>query len=303
VQQGGKTSMFRNVAELVELAVSQNKKISEIMIEQEMEVTGLSREEIIARMEKNLTVMEQAVEKGLKGVKSHSGLTGGDAVLLQKYIEKGEFLSGETILDAVSKAVATNEVNAAMGTICATPTAGSAGVVPGTLFAVKNKLNPTREEMVAFLFTAGAFGYVVANNASISGAAGGCQAEVGSASGMAAAAIVEMAGGTPEQCAEAMAITLKNMLGLVCDPVAGLVEVPCVKRNAMGAANAMIAADMALAGIKSRIPCDEVIDAMFKIGQSMPIALKETAQGGLAATPTGRKLEEKIFGIPLKDRE
>jgi L-serine dehydratase len=295
--------MFRNVAELVELAVSQNKKISEIMIEQEMEVTGLSREEIIARMEKNLTVMEQAVEKGLKGVKSHSGLTGGDAVLLQKYIEKGEFLSGETILDAVSKAVATNEVNAAMGTICATPTAGSAGVVPGTLFAVKNKLNPTREEMVAFLFTAGAFGYVVANNASISGAAGGCQAEVGSASGMAAAAIVEMAGGTPEQCAEAMAITLKNMLGLVCDPVAGLVEVPCVKRNAMGAANAMIAADMALAGIKSRIPYDEVIDAMFKIGQSMPIALKETAQGGLAATPTGRKLEEKIFGIPLKDRE
>ncbi|UQD51673.1 L-serine ammonia-lyase, iron-sulfur-dependent, subunit alpha [Bacillus methanolicus] len=291
--------MFRNVAELVELAVRQNKKISEVMIEQEMEVTGRSREEIIAQMEKNLAVMEQAVEKGLKGVMSHSGLTGGDAVLLQKYIEKGNFLSGETILDAVSKAVATNEVNAAMGTICATPTAGSAGVVPGTLFAVKNKLNPTREQMVAFLFTAGAFGYVVANNASISGAAGGCQAEVGSASGMAAAAIVEMAGGTPEQCAEAMAITLKNMLGLVCDPVAGLVEVPCVKRNAMGAANAMVAADMALAGIKSRIPCDEVIDAMFKIGQSMPTALKETAQGGLAATPTGQKLQAKIFGIPL----
>jgi L-serine dehydratase len=198
----------------------------------------------------------------------------------------------------VSKAVATNEVNAAMGTICATPTAGSAGVVPGTLFAVKEKLNPTREEMIAFLFTAGAFGFVVANNASISGAAGGCQAEVGSASGMAAAAIVEMAGGSPEQCAEAMAITLKNMLGLVCDPVAGLVEVPCVKRNAMGAANAMVAADMALAGITSRIPCDEVIDAMYKIGLSMPTALKETAQGGLAATPTGRELEAKIFGIP-----
>ncbi|MDE3838480.1 L-serine ammonia-lyase, iron-sulfur-dependent, subunit alpha [Bacillus methanolicus] len=295
--------MFRNVAELVELAVRQNKKISEIMIEQEMEVTGRSREEIIAQMEKNLAVMEQAVEKGLKGVTSHSGLTGGDAVLLQKYIEKGEFLSGETILDAVSKAVATNEVNAAMGTICATPTAGSAGVVPGTLFAVKKKLNPTREQMIAFLFTAGAFGYVVANNASISGAAGGCQAEVGSAAGMAAAAIVEMAGGTPEQCAEAMAITLKNMLGLVCDPVAGLVEVPCVKRNAMGAANAMVAADMALAGIKSRIPCDEVIDAMFKIGQSMPTAHKETAQGGLAATPTGQKLAAKIFGIPLTNRE
>lgn len=289
--------MFRNVAELVELAISKNKKISEIMIEQEIEVTGRSREEVFAFMDRNLTVMEEAVERGIKGVKSHSGLTGGDAVLMQKYIEKGNFLSGKTVLDAVSKAVATNEVNAAMGTICATPTAGSAGVVPGTLFAVKEKLNPTREEMIAFLFTAGAFGFVVANNASISGAAGGCQAEVGSASGMAAAAIVEMAGGSPEQCAEAMAITLKNMLGLVCDPVAGLVEVPCVKRNAMGAANAMVAADMALAGITSRIPCDEVIDAMYKIGLTMPTALKETAQGGLAATPTGRELEAKIFGI------
>lgn len=291
--------MFRNVAELVELAERKNVKIAEIMIEQEVEVTGLSREQIIAKMDQNLTVMEQAVERGLKGVQSFSGLTGGDAVLLQKYIQSGKSLSGDLILDAVSKAVATNEVNAAMGTICATPTAGSAGVVPGTLFAVKNKLNPTREEMIQFLFTSGAFGFVVANNASISGAAGGCQAEVGSASGMAAAAIVEMAGGTPAQAAEAMAITLKNMLGLVCDPVAGLVEVPCVKRNAMGAANAMVAADMALAGITSRIPCDEVIDAMFKIGQTMPVALKETAQGGLAATPTGRKLEAKIFGIPL----
>jgi len=294
--------VFRNVAELVELAISQNKKISDIMIEQEVAVTGRTREEVFSFMDRNLTVMEQAVERGLKGVTSHSGLTGGDAVLMQAYIEKGNFLSGETILDAVSKAVATNEVNAAMGTICATPTAGSAGVVPGTLFAVTKKLNPTRDQMIAFLFTAGAFGFVVANNASISGAAGGCQAEVGSAAGMAAAAIVEMAGGTPEQCAEAMAITLKNMLGLVCDPVAGLVEVPCVKRNAMGAANAMVAADMALAGITSRIPCDEVIDAMYRIGQSMPTALKETGEGGLAATPTGRELEAKIFGIPLKEK-
>lgn len=292
--------MFRNVAELIEIAQSSNKKISEIMIEQEMEFTGRTRAEIFEQMDKNLTIMEQAVERGLEGVRSVSGLTGGDAVLLQRYIEKGNFLTGKNILDAVSKAVATNEVNAAMGTICATPTAGSAGVVPGTLFAVKNVLNPTREEMINFLFTSGAFGFVVANNASISGAAGGCQAEVGSASGMAAAAIVEMAGGTPDQCAQAMAITLKNMLGLVCDPVAGLVEVPCVKRNAMGAANAMVAADMALAGITSRIPCDEVIDAMYKIGQTMPTALKETAQGGLAATPTGRELEAKIFGVPLQ---
>lgn len=292
--------LFRNVAEMVERCESENISISELMIRQEMNVKDLSREEVYGQMEKNLDVMEKAIEDGLKGVESHSGLTGGDAVLIQNYMKNHEPLSGNILMDAVSKAVATNEVNAAMGTICATPTAGSAGCVPGTLFAVKNKLNPTREQMVNYLFTSGAFGFVVANNASISGAAGGCQAEVGSAAGMAAGAIVEMAGGTPAQSAEAMAITLKNMLGLVCDPVAGLVEVPCVKRNAMGSSNAVVAADMALAGVTSRIPCDEVIDAMFRIGQTMPTALKETAQGGLAATPTGRELEAKVYGINLK---
>ncbi|MEC1179391.1 L-serine ammonia-lyase, iron-sulfur-dependent, subunit alpha [Metasolibacillus meyeri] len=288
--------LFQNVRELVERAEQEGKLISEIMIEQEIGITGRSREEIMKQMDRNLTVMEEAVERGLNGVHSVTGLTGGDAVLLQKYIASGKSLAGDLLLDAVSKAVATNEVNAAMGTICATPTAGSAGVVPGTLFAIQHKLNPTREQMINFLFTSGAFGFVVANNASISGAAGGCQAEVGSAAGMAAAAIVEMAGGTPQQCAEGFAITLKNMLGLVCDPVAGLVEVPCVKRNAMGAANAIVAADMALAGITSRIPCDEVIGAMYRIGESMNPDLKETARGGLAATPTGKALAAKIFG-------
>ncbi|MCZ2257064.1 L-serine ammonia-lyase, iron-sulfur-dependent, subunit alpha [Sporosarcina sp. G11-34] len=288
--------LFRSVKELVALAESQNKPISEIMIEQEMSITRRSREDIIAQMDNNLTVMEEAVERGLKGVESVSGLTGGDAVLIKKYMESGKSLSGDVILDAVSKAVATNEVNAAMGTICATPTAGAAGIVPGTLFAVKNKLNPTREQMINYLFTSGAFGFVVANNASISGAAGGCQAETGSAGSMAAAAIVEMAGGTPQQSAEGFSIVMKNMLGLVCDPVAGLVEVPCVKRNAMGAAKALVGADMALAGVVSRIPTDEVIEAMHKIGQAMPSSLRETAKGGLAATPTGKALEEKIFG-------
>lgn len=288
--------LFHNVRELVALAESENKQISEIMIEQEMLITERTREEIMTQMTRNLTVMEEAVERGLKGVHSVTGLTGGDAVLLQKYIATGKSLAGDLLLDAVSKAVATNEVNAAMGTICATPTAGSAGVVPGTLFAVKNKLNPTKEQMIRYLFTSGAFGFIVANNASISGAAGGCQAEVGSAAAMAAAAIVEMAGGTPQQSAHAFSISLKNMLGLVCDPVAGLVEVPCVKRNAMGAANAIVAADMALAGVTSRIPTDEVIDAMYRIGRTMPSALRETGQGGLAATPTGRALEAKIFG-------
>ncbi|WP_175073196.1 L-serine ammonia-lyase, iron-sulfur-dependent, subunit alpha [Terribacillus sp. AE2B 122] len=289
--------MFRNVAELLEQANADSISISEVMIRQEMDIHQRSREEVMGQMERNLQIMEEAVERGLKGVTSHSGLTGNDAVLLQQYMAKGNTLSGHLLLDAVSKAVATNEVNAAMGMICATPTAGSAGCVPGALFAVKERLNPTREQMIRFLFTAGAFGFVVANNASISGAEGGCQAEVGSAAAMASAAVVEMAGGTPEQSAEAFAITLKNMLGLVCDPVAGLVEVPCIKRNAAGASNAIVSADMALAGITSRIPCDEVIGAMYRIGKSMPSALRETAEGGLAATPTGRRLADMIYGI------
>ncbi|WP_318503484.1 L-serine ammonia-lyase, iron-sulfur-dependent, subunit alpha [Bacillus sp. T3] len=226
--------MFRNVAELVKLAEDNKVKIAEIMIRQEIEMSGQSRQEIISKMDLNLTVMEKAVERGLNGVKSRTGLTGGDAVLLQNYINSGKSLSGTLLLDAVSKAVATNEVNAAMGTVCATPTAGSAGVVPGTLFAVKEQLNPTRYEMIEYLFTAAAFGFVIANNASISGAAGGCQAEVGSAAGMAAAAIVEMAGGTPSQSAEAMAITLKNMLGLVCDPVAWACRSSMCKKKCNG---------------------------------------------------------------------
>ena len=294
--------LFRSVRELVERAETEGKLISELMIEQEMLISGRTREEIFAQMDRNLTVMEEAVERGLRGVQSVTGLTGGDAVLLQNYIAQGKSLAGDLLLDAVSKAVATNEVNAAMGTICATPTAGSAGVVPGTLFAVQNKLNPTREQMIRYLFTSGAFGCIVANNASISGAEGGCQAEVGSASAMAAAAIVEMAGGSPQQSSEAFAITLKNMLGLVCDPVAGLVEVPCVKRNAMGASNSLVAADMALAGVTSRIPCDEVIGAMYRIGQAMSPNLKETARGGLAATPTGKAITHAIFeGGNLKE--
>ncbi|MCD8898734.1 L-serine ammonia-lyase, iron-sulfur-dependent, subunit alpha [Staphylococcus gallinarum] len=288
--------MFKSVEELIALCESQNKKIHEIMLEQEMEVTGLSKAEIYAHMDKNLQTMENALEEGLKGVTSTTGLTGGDAVLLQEYIKSGKSLAGPTLLDAVSKAVATNEVNAAMGKICATPTAGSAGVVPGVLFGLKPRLEPSRKDMLNFLLTSGAFGFVVANNASISGAAGGCQAEVGSAAAMAAGATVELAGGTPQQSAEAFAICLKNMLGLVCDPVAGLVEVPCVKRNAAGASNAIVSADMALAGVTSRIPTDEVIEAMYKIGQTMPSALRETGRGGLAGTPTGQRLKQEIFG-------
>lgn len=286
--------MFRTVAELLTITKRENISISEAMILQEMQLHDKSREEINQQMDQNLTVMEQAIEDGLKGVQSQTGLTGGDALLLQRYLKTNEPLSGTLLIDAVSKAVATNEVNAAMGIICATPTAGSAGCVPGAIFGVKSKLNPSRDQMRRSLFTAGAFGFVVANNAFISGAAGGCQAEIGSAAAMGAAAVVELAGGTPEQSAEAFAITLKNMLGLVCDPVAGLVEVPCVKRNAIGAANAIVSADMALAGVVSKIPCDEVIGAMYRIGKQMPSAWRETAEGGLATTPTGQAIAANL---------
>ncbi|WP_105993006.1 MULTISPECIES: L-serine ammonia-lyase, iron-sulfur-dependent, subunit alpha [Staphylococcus] len=288
--------MFKTVEELVERCETEGKAIHEIMLEQEMSVTGVSADEVYEGMGHHFKTMENALDEGLNGVTSTTGLTGGDAVLIKKYLESGQALSGPILLDAVSKAVATNEVNAAMGKICATPTAGSAGVVPGVLFAIKHRFNPSHKDMLNFLLTAGAFGFVVANNASISGAAGGCQAEVGSAAAMAAAATVEMAGGTPQQSAEAFAICMKNMLGLVCDPVAGLVEVPCVKRNAAGASNAIVSADMALAGVSSRIPTDEVILAMYRIGQTMPSALRETGRGGLAGTPTGQRLKQQIFG-------
>ena len=183
-----------------------------------------------------------------------------------------------------------------MGLVCATPTAGSAGCLPAVLTSAIEKLGLSEEEQLNFLLATGAFGLVIANNASISGAEGGCQAEVGSASAMSAAALVLAAGGSPFQASQAICFVIKNMLGLICDPVAGLVEVPCVKRNAMGASYAFIAADMALAGIESKIPVDEVIDAMYQVGSSLPTAFRETAEGGLATTPTGRRLSKEIFG-------
>lgn len=201
---------------------------------------------------------------------------------------------------AVEGAIATNEVNAAMGVICATPTAGSSGTLPGILFALNDRLKLTEDQMLRFLFTAGGMGMIIANKASIAGASGGCQAEVGSASAMGAAAAVEIAGGTPVQSANALAIAMSNLLGLVCDPLAGLVEVPCVNRNATGAGNALIAADLVLAGCTSLVPADEVIAAMDKIGRQMPVELRETGLGGLAGTPTGQQIKLRIFGKDLE---
>lgn len=286
--------MFRNVSELVEQASNSNKKLYELMIEQEIELTGKSKEEIISRMLTQFHVMKEAAAKGMKGVVSHSGMTGGDGKKIREYLDKGNYLTDKTTLKAACYAVSINEVNASMGLICATPTAGSSGVLPAVLLAVGEKLNLDDETIALHLFTAGAFGFVIANNAFISGAAGGCQAEIGSASAMAAAAAVEMAGGTPFQAAHAMAMALKNMLGLTCDPLAGLVEVPCIKRNAAGAVNAISSAELALAGVESKVPWDEVISAMYNIGLAIPVTLRETSVAGLAATETGKRWKEML---------
>ncbi|WP_071131037.1 L-serine ammonia-lyase, iron-sulfur-dependent, subunit alpha [Enterococcus timonensis] len=285
--------MFLSIEELI--VQSKNfPSVAELMIAQEIEFSGASRKKIRDTMQRNLEVMQSSVEEGIAGVKSVTGLTGGDAKKVNTYLENGDFLSGELILKAVRNAIATNEVNAKMGLICATPTAGSAGVLAGVLTAIAEKKNFSLDEQIDFLFTAGAFGLVIGNNASISGAEGGCQAEVGSASAMAAAALVLFNGGNVEQAGEAVAMTIKNMMGLICDPVAGLVEVPCVKRNALGSSLAFVSADLALAGVKSVIPADEVIDAMYKVGQQMPSMFKETAEGGLAQTPTALRLAKEL---------
>lgn len=289
--------MFYTIKELVEQAENyHNGSVSQLMIKTEIELTGRSEEDILTIMSRNLEVLKSSVVNGLTPDKSISGLTGGDALKMDNYIKNGKTLSDSTILTAVRNAMAVNELNAKMGLICATPTAGSAGCLPAILSTAIDKLDLNEQEQLDFLFTAGAFGLVIGNNASISGAEGGCQAEVGSASAMGAAALVMAAGGTAFQASQAVAFVIKNMLGLICDPVAGLVEVPCVKRNALGSSFAMIAADMALANIQSQIPVDEVIDAMYQVGITLPSAFRETAEGGLAATPTGRKLSQEIFG-------
>lgn len=290
--------MFDSIRETIDYAVENNMSFADIMVKEEMELSGKSRDEVRAQMKQNLDVMRDAVIKGTTGdgVESVTGYTGHDAAKLRDYNETHHALSGYEMIDAVKGAIATNEVNAAMGIICATPTAGSSGTIPGALFKLEKTHDLTEEQMIDFLFTSALFGRVVANNASVAGATGGCQAEVGSASAMAAAAAVAIFGGSPEASGHAMALAITNLLGLVCDPVAGLVEIPCVMRNAIGSGNALISADLALAGIESRIPVDEVIEAMDKVGRNLPASLRETGLGGLAGTPTGEAIKRKIFG-------
>lgn len=281
----------------IEAAEAQSVLFADFCIEFQSKQLGISSADIVARMEDLLIVMEESIAAGLTGVRSKGGLVGGDAQRLQRYSDSGQrSMLGNFVGKAVTYSLAVSESNAAMGRIVAAPTAGSSGVLPAILFTLKSEYHLGQTELAKGMVVAGAIGMVIASRASLAGAAGGCQAECGSAGAMAAGSIVSLLGGTPVQVGHAVAITIKNMLGLVCDPVAGLVEVPCVKRNAGAVAQAIVAAEMALAGIESVIPVDEVIDAMESVGQSMHCSLKETAQGGLAVTPTGLALTEKIFG-------
>ena len=289
---------YQSIHELIEAAEREHLKISELILKDQAESMEQPAEELFEKMKKSFDVMREAVEFGQKkDQRSMSGLTGGEGFAMKDYAERtGGGLCGSFMTRAISRALAVAGCNASMGRIVAAPTPGSCGILPGCLVSLYEDRNFDEQDIVMSMFTAGAFGMVIARNASIAGSQGGCQAECGSAAGMAAAALVELMGGTPAQCGDACAMAIANQLGLVCDPVAGLVEIPCIKRNVSGLMIAFSCADMALAGISARIPVDECIDAMREVGNTMPASLRETAGGGLAATPTGKRLKEKVFG-------
>ena len=285
---------YMSVAEIAAQASRQGLSIGRLVLQDQAAQMERSEADILNEMDENLHVMERAAKRGLQpGLRSNSGLTGGDGARMRAYAAHA--LSGPFCARAMQIALGTAECNAAMGRIAASPTAGSCGILPGAVISMMENCGVGREDACLALIAAGGIGMVIANQASISGAAGGCQAECGSAAAMAAAALVQMAGGNPEMMENAVTMALKNLLGLVCDPVAGLVEVPCIKRNAGGIMIAIAAADMALAGIRSVIPVDEVISAMREVGESLPCALRETALGGLAVTPTGQEIKSRIF--------
>ena len=288
---------YSSVASLTAAAGRGGLTISALVLKQQARQMELPEESLYKQMRQNYQVMAECIGPGCsEELRSTSGLTGGSAYKMRRVSEQGKSLTGSFLSGALYRALAVSELNAAMGRIVAAPTAGSCGILPAALLTMQEEKGISEKECVMSLFTASAVGMVIANNASLAGAQGGCQAECGSAAAMAAAAIVELAGGTPSMVEHAIAIAIKNILGLVCDPVAGLVEIPCIKRNASGVAGAFVAAELALAGIKSAIPADEVIWTMKKVGDAMSSTLKETAEGGLAATPTGRRLHDQVFG-------
>lgn len=283
--------------DLIDICREENISLSEYAIRQEMELKEVSREFLMENMHRTLEVMKESASTGREQeVYSLSGLIGGDAYRLQQYHDKNTSLMGNGIIKAMAMAISCSEVNGSMGKIIACPTAGSCGIMPAVLLTAGEILGKTDEELVQALFTASAIGIIIGKNATFAGAEGGCQAECGSAAAMAAGTVVEMMGGTPEQALDAGAIVFKNVLGLVCDPVAGLVEIPCAKRNVSGAVNALCTADMVMAGVKSKIPFDDALGAMYKVGINLPEELRETALGGIAATPTGKAMQEKVFG-------
>lgn len=285
-----------SLQEWIGLAEQKNISFGDFCMDFQARELEIGQEELLGRMEAILEVMEQSVEIGLSGIQSMGGLVGGNGKLVENYRREHprESIVGNVVSKAIMIALAVGEANASMGRIVAAPTAGASGTLPAVLFSLSEARGFSRSELAKALVVAGAIGMVIASRATLSGAVGGCQAECGSAGAMAAAAAVELYGGNPDQVGQAVAMTLKNMMGLVCDPVAGLVEVPCVKRNAGAVGTAMVAAEMALAGIKSVIPVDEVIDAMAAVGNAMSCSLKETAQGGIAVSPTGLAWAKKI---------
>lgn len=287
---------YQRVSELCQAAERVGETISRAVLSDQAQVLEMEEGALYEQMSARLRIMEESARTGMDpALRSASGLSGGDGAKMERYAQTGG-VAGAFFNGAVARALAVSECNAAMGKIVAAPTAGSCGILPGAVLSVLEAGRCTREQAVMSLFTAGGIGMVIGSQATLAGAEGGCQAECGSAAAMAAAALVELGGGTPAQAGHACAIALKNQLGLVCDPVAGLVEVPCVKRNAAGVVIALSAAEMALAGIESRIPVDECVSAMYQVGCALPASLRETAQGGLAATPTGLRLKREIFG-------
>lgn len=290
---------YKTLHELMEQAAAKQLSVSEIIMRHEMETSEQTEEHVRALMASRLDVFHESIQAGLEDHgKSVSGLVGGDA---EKLIQSQAKLLGPLARKAAVYALAVSEANAKMFKIVACPTAGSCGIVPAVMMAAAEELDIPREACVNALFTAAGIGAVVARNASVAGAVGGCQAECGTAAAMGAAAVAEMAGGSNDEIMQAFALCMKNTLGLACDPVAGLVEVPCVKRNACYAVLAITAAEMALAGIQSVIPPDEVVEAMAEIGRLMPVALKETSDGGLAKTPTGKKIAERLENAMAAD--
>ena len=280
---------FKNAHELLELCSSQGMDIGQVMVQREITVLEHSQEETFQRMRRAYSIMKDAAGTARKTPqKTMGGLIGGEASRLEKRRLAGQSICGSLMARAISCAMGVLEVNASMGLIVAAPTAGSSGVLPGVLLALQEEHGLTDEDMLPPLFCAAAVGYLISRNATVAGAEGGCQAEVGAASAMAAAAAVQLMGGTPEQCLRAASTALANILGLVCDPIGGLVEAPCQSRNAMGASNALISAELALADAALDIPFDEMVDAMLAVGKSMPSELRETALGGVAACPSFR---------------